>query len=248
MHQTSEIIILFIIACSFALMHIYLPRFFNKTQSTLLFSASFGGGLAITYVFLQLLPELDNSREIAGNSIHFVTLLGFMVFFVMEHVAFRLSEKTRTTHEIVHYSFFIRLTFTWLYNWLLAFTLLEYVHESLFSTLIYLLVLIVHVMHNDHALHKHNPQHYMQWGRYSLALAPLLGWLASIMLTTNQLIAELLIATLAGFVIFRVFNEELPKQQHTNIKVFIAGVVISAMLLQLVKVVALQSVTQIANL
>ena len=88
----------------------------------------------------------------------------------------------------------------------------------------------------------------MKWGRYSLAFAPLLGWLASVMLSTNELIAELLIATLAGFVIFRVFNEELPKKKRTNIKVFVSGVVISAILLQLVKVVAVDAVENIASL
>ena len=217
----------------------YIPtKFFKKIESKVLFSASFGGGLAIAYVFIQLLPELDNTRIILGNSIHLVTLSGFMIFFVMEHFAFTLSKKDENNASAIHYSFIVRLTFTWLYNWLLAFTLLEYVHESLLATAIYLLVLIFHVMHNDHDLHKHSPQHYMQWGRYGLALAPILGWFASVMLSTNELIADLLIATLAGFVIFRVFNEELPKKQRTNIRVFISGVFISAILLQLVKIVA----------
>jgi len=64
MHQSIEIVVLFIIAICFAILHIYLPNFFKKIESKVLFSASFGGGLAIAYVFIQLLPELDNTRII----------------------------------------------------------------------------------------------------------------------------------------------------------------------------------------
>ncbi len=41
---------------------------------------SFGGGMAVAYIFLNLLPELDKGHQVLGHAVHGIALAGFVGF------------------------------------------------------------------------------------------------------------------------------------------------------------------------
>lgn len=191
--------------------------------------------MAIAYVFIKLMPELDKTHKLLGESVNFIMLAGFTLFYILEHSAYNFEKKKKTRiDENSKLIFSIRLFFLWLYSWLLVFTLLEYIQESIFTTLLYVVVLCLHVISNDHSLIESNRSHFISRGRYILLLAPLLGWLGSVLIDTSNFISDIIIGFLAGFIMFRIFNEELPDHSKSNIVSFIAGVIFSTVILETV--------------
>lgn len=60
----------------FALCHLAAPKLFALRERIRRAEGSFSGGLAVAYVFLHLLPEIDAGGELLGPRIYFVVLVG----------------------------------------------------------------------------------------------------------------------------------------------------------------------------
>lgn len=60
-------------------------------------------------------------------------------------------------------------------------------------------------------------------GRYVLAAAILLGFVASHLLDASALTVDLVTASIAGFMVFRVFNEELSQIDDARFAWFVMG-------------------------
>lgn len=178
--------------------------------------ASFGGGLALAYVFLNLLPELELAHHLLNDRVHLVTLFSFLVFYILE--VRLLSAVANKSHAMSHGRvFWLHIGLSWLYTWLVIFALPNEVAEQLFFTIIGSLAIGLHLVYKDYVLREHHSEDYQSKGRYILALAPILGWLTHEMLEPNEYVSDLFIAVLAGFLMQNVFREELPK--HTDVRI-----------------------------
>lgn len=182
--------------------------------------ASFTGGLAAAYVFLHLFSELDRAHAFIGDRIYLLVLLGFIVFYGVENTISRAHESGE---EISRRSLVLRLGFISLYNVLLVFTIGEQMPDSPVLSGMFAITLGLHLMASDVGMMKRFGKHYENRALFLLACAPILGFLLSITLDPGQVAVDVLTASLAGFIIFNVFHEEISPTRETRMRWFLFG-------------------------
>jgi len=204
-------------AATFALVHLHGTRFSAVLERDKSKAGALGGGVAVSFVFLELMPELDDGHELVGELIYFVVLGGFVLVYGLNHLAHRKS--VTPTHF-----FSIQLGVAVLYNWLLVYS---FPYSGDIQDLTTIVLLVIHLYFFDHSLRSSAPASYDRWGRWILALSSLLGGASLTLLGfQNPLVDDILVALLAGTIIFNVFSEELPHYKHMKFSWFIAGIVI----------------------
>ena len=220
----------FLVAIAFGAIHLFYERLHRLLYREERIAISFGGGMAIAYIFLHLLPELEKGEVDIGSKIHFVALIGFLLFYGMQRFAWRLSKNESSNYGNV--LFYIQLAFSSLYNFLLIYSIPELFESNFIFVFLYVVAMGFHLLHNDYSLGEKYHHKFKSWGRYVL-LAVVAAGLATDMFVepANEFVADVLVAILAGSLLFNVFQEELPEPEKTHFGWFMAGVVVYVMLL-----------------
>ena len=180
--------------------------------------ASFSGGAASAYVFLHLLPELESTHATVGERIHGIVLFGFVLLFALDTLISSLPEGEHGRRR-----FQMRLAFAALYNLLLAFTMSEQLPLTPATAVTYTLALGLHLVSVDLALIEGFGPKQHGWGRLVLAGAILVGWTFSLATDAPEVALDVLTALMAGFIIFTVFGEEIPRRGGRRLLWFVVG-------------------------
>lgn len=216
-----------LISLGFAAIHIWskpLHKFLYRSEYL---AASFSGGMAISYVFINLLPELETAEELIGHSIHFVVLIGFLIFYSLQSLVWKTNNEQQSKYLFI---FGVELFFYCLYNGLLIYTIPEKANSLISSNFPYLIAIGFHLLHNNHQLAKKYGKLF-GWGRYFLVGTITIAFCLDIVAKpANQLISDFLIAFLAGSIMFNVFYEELPSPKISRLHWFLAGVIVYLLL------------------
>ncbi|MBT8365500.1 MAG: hypothetical protein KJP23_12410 [Deltaproteobacteria bacterium] len=214
--QTWEILFvaLFIAACHFAS-----PYVFSLLEKYFATAASFSGGLAISYVFLHLIPELDKGFGVVGDRIYFIALIGFALFFGLELIVARHQASVpRTLHFLLH------MSVAFVYNGLTIYTLAMQLPATPALTIVFAISLGLHLLSNDIGLQEKYGSRHVRSGRYILIVAVICGYALGIVRRPHELVIDSLTAILAGFMLYNVFRKELPEIRHARYRPFIAGI------------------------
>ncbi|MCH8309792.1 MAG: hypothetical protein IIB17_04760 [Chloroflexi bacterium] len=236
LNEALDLIEILFVALFFGVIHVFGPRFraFMKATGKDVILGSLGGGIAIAYIFLQLLPELEAAEQrLLGDSIHLIVLVGFVVFWGLE-------VKLQAGQNIVHVrqwsmtasTFVFHVALGGMYNWLLIYAMPTQLHAGGPQALIGAIPLGLHLVYKDFLMGEHQPKEFDKWGRYILAAAPLIGWTAVLLATPSEVFSDLLIAVLTGYIIHTVFRSELPAFEESSFRWFLSGVVIYTFLLR----------------
>jgi|GEM_PF-1174924 len=195
---------------------------------------SFAGGMAVTYVFGQLLPELREGHEVVGELIYLVVLLGFVVYYGLEtHIS---RSQSRAGDDARHSSFLLSLGSYWLYNWLIVFGLPDGPSVSAIHVSLMTIAIGLHLLHSDYDIGSEYPEMFHRWGRFVVACAPLVGLLCRFSFRPDgELFKDILTAVLAGSVVYSVFKKELPNPKLSSFRWFFVGIVVYTFLLVMVK-------------
>ena len=208
-------------------------------------TASFAGGLAVSYVFLHLLPELAEGnrelREVLGESgerspllgleIFLVALVGFLVFYGLE----RLAERSRRSESRDDDAavFRLHLASFMVYNGIIGYTLPLDWRTSIPFAILFTLAIGLHFVLTDRGLEEHYGERFDRWPpRLLLAGALLVGWaLAAVLAPTSGLVVSVLTAFLAGGILLNVFSSELPDSRRSHFGWFAGALSAYALLL-----------------
>lgn len=211
-------------------------------------TASFAGGLAVSYVFLHLLPELAEGnrelREVLGDEqqrspllgleIFLVALAGFLLFYGLE----RFAERSRTggSGSGSRGAFRVHVLSFVVYNGIIGYTLILDWRTSVAFAVLFTFAIGLHFVLTDRGLEEHYGERFDHWGpRLALAGALLVGWaLAALLVPTSSVVVSLLTAFLAGSVLLNVFKEEIPSTRRSHFGWFVVGAASYALLLGLV--------------
>ena len=213
-------------------------------------TASFAGGIAVSYVFLHLLPELaagstelrevlaDESERspLLGLEIFLVALVGFVLFYGLERLASRRRQPAAQTRNV----FRVHLASFAVYNGIIAYTLPLDWRTSVPFAVLFTIAMGLHFVLTDRGLEEHYGDRFdRRWPRLALAGALLGGWaLAAVAAPTSSLVVSLLTAFLAGSILLNVFKEELPSTRGSHFGWFLTGLASYALLLGLVTATA----------
>ncbi|WP_121612392.1 hypothetical protein [Mesobacillus foraminis] len=222
----------YIFAIGFALIH-YCSKYMNfikdVPRSRVL---SVAGGIAVSYVFLHLLPELSHhQQEVEGtledlggflqNHIYLIALFGLTVFYGLERMVKKY--KSRKGEETSAQLFWIHMSSFFVYNAVIGYLLIRQENDSILGMVFYFLALGIHFITNDRSLRRDHQHIYDKYGRVSLTAAILLGWGIGAFYKVDELVISLLVAFLAGGVILNVLKEELPEEKESSFAAFALG-------------------------
>lgn len=207
---------------------------------------SFAGGVAVSYVFLHLLPELSHHQEkIEGaihtdfggflkNHIYVIALIGLAVFYGLERMvktSKRNNSNSSTTSPGV---FWLHISSFFIYNALIGYLLVREEYESIWGMVFYFLALGIHFITNDRSLRREHLKLYDKYGRVSLTLAILIGWGTGTLYKVDELVISFIVAFLAGGIVLNVLKEELPEEKQSRFSAFVLGLTGYTLLLMLI--------------
>ncbi|WP_223701803.1 hypothetical protein [Sutcliffiella deserti] len=208
---------------------------------------SLSGGIAVAYVFVHLLPELNHHDPVIEESVsHFelsflehhaylVALLGLAFFYGMEKMVkdSKNNNDNSTSDMPASDVFWIHILSFFVYNAVIGYLLIREHYENFWDLFFFFLALAVHFIINDHALRQNHKSTYDRYGRWLLSGSILLGWGIGAATVVNELVISLLVAFIAGGIILNVLKEELPEERESSFIAFFIGLIGYAFLLLL---------------
>jgi zinc transporter ZupT len=215
---------------------------------------SFGGGIAVTYVFLHIFPEIKEAQEtiseerqielFAGQYAYLVALVGLILFYGLERVV-KSTQKSRGNDEPRKAGseegetttgmgvFWLHIASFALYNALIGYLLVHREDQEVKGLLLFFVAIALHFLVNDYGLRQDHKDTYHQLGRWVLAGAVLGGWLIGLVTDVGEVAVDVLFSLVAGAIILNVLKEELPEERQSRFLPFITGVTFYAILLLL---------------
>lgn len=201
---------------------------------------SFGAGMSAAYVFMHMMPELHAARRTfvesvsitlryEGMAIYFLSLVGFLVFYGLDHLRDRLDETTPVGE--VGLAFRLQVGGFAVYVWLMSYLMLHHLGASHVSTPMYALAMSFHFLALDYTLDHEHEAAYERLGRYVLAGAAVLGWLAGLLFTLPHHILALLVAFISGAIIMTSTVMELSAGKDSRHWPFISGGILYGLVL-----------------
>lgn len=207
---------------------------------------SFSGGVAVAYVFLEMLPNLVEYNKPIGEYliknhwltsftellIYIVSLFGFLIYYGFDLIAERYKDRGHNDKLVygLHLSMFC------LYNFLITYTMSLRAISSITATILFSIAMALHFILTDQKFCRLYKFQFNHFGRFLLIAALLIGWLFSVIFDpVNVMVVALMVSFLAGSVLLNVFREELPTVGMTSYVWFTSGafLVTIVLLLQL---------------
>ena len=217
-----ELPISIVVAILFAMVSICVSGLEKILERNLVAAKSLGGGLAVSYVFLELLPEVDHGHELIGEAIEFVVLIGFLVVFGLHRLVHHRSRASSSGPN----TFYIQFLIAFVYIWLLVYTFP--IDGGLYALGIGVLM-IIHLIFFNYSLREEGEEAFDRWGRWGIALASILGCLSIWLIgPASPLVGDIFIGILAGTIIHQVFTIEIPDAGSVKFAWFLLGVILFA--------------------
>lgn len=227
----------------FSIIHFYGDQIVNaqnKLPREFIFSA--GGGIAISYVFIDLLPKLSesNTKVLAllqnyipniEKHVYVMALAGFILFY--------LVDKSKNSAIGIRLS----LASYALFNFLVGYAIADPFNPEVRPLVLFTLAMGLHLFVNDNSLRSKLGDAYQLRERFTLVSALLFGWLIGYFFELPTPAVALISAFIGGGVIMNVTRHELPAENPNSTPVFIAASIIYALILLFVGSPALATQT-----
>ncbi|MDT8859559.1 hypothetical protein N0O92_04880 [Alkalihalobacillus sp. MEB130] len=221
----------FIMGFAFILIHLFANELIPSSRIQRLKWFSFSGGLAVSYVFVYVLPTLHKEQILVKkygdyftmeSELYFIGLLGVLIFYGIQKVVRKAQLKQNT--QKARALFWLQILFFGFYNMLVAYTVIS--HDVLgVQALFYGLAVGMHFVAVAHDLWREYADIYNKVGRYVLALGIIAGWIMGVTLHVSPLVESIIFAFIAGAMILNVLKYELPPDDEAHFVTFTIGVV-----------------------
>lgn len=232
-------------AIGFAIIHMcskYL-NFIKETPRSRFLSVA--GGVAVAYVFVHLLPELNHYQQNLNetlkegvgryieNHIYLIAMIGLAMFYGLERMIKISKKKQKNFSHTSPGVFWIHVSSFFIYNAVIGYLLVRDEFRSGWEMLFYFIALSIHFITNDRGLRRDHKNIYDKYGRILLALSTLIGWGIGVITEVHEVTISVLVAFLAGGIVLNVMKEELPEERESSFSAFAIGIVSYTLLLML---------------
>lgn len=200
---------------------------------------SLSSGISVAYVFMHLLPELQQHQRQTGSSLPFLdrhvylaALVGLAAFYGLELLALRSRRTIQGTGSedvAARHVFVLHMAAFAVYNAVVAEILVTSGDES--DLFLFTLALAVHFVVVDYGLRDHHKRDYDSIGRYLLAGTFVAGFVAALLVEAPELLVSLTTAFLIGGIVLNVLKEEMPAERQSSFSAFAGGLTVYALLL-----------------
>lgn len=200
---------------------------------------SFGAGVSIAYVFVQLMPEIHASRAMfaeamgpwaprGGDAVYLAALAGFVGYYGLDRFASAGGEQGDAAR-----SQRMHVGGVAIYVVLMAYLLGEQ-HEGGSALATTVAATSIHFLAVDHFLREEHGEMYDRKGRFLLAGASVLGWVIGLIHAFAEPAIALFIAFVSGAVTINSALMELPNRNGGRYLPFLIGAAAYGVLLVLV--------------
>jgi hypothetical protein len=205
-------------------------------------AVSVGAGASVAYIFIMLLPELENAgavfREHSSHLalpnqgryvLHLATMFGFLIFYGLdEMVAVKHGPEAGSA---VGERFWAHILGFGSYAWIVSYLLVRSLDEGQGSLIVYSIAMGLHFFLCAHSLREDHGAGYDRIGRWLLAACSLGGWLSGVLIKLPTTVVVILFGLVAGGVLVNTMIMELPRNQKGKFVPFLIGAVAYAALL-----------------
>lgn len=204
---------------------------------------SLAGGVSVSYVFVHLLPELQQGQAafdergwlpFLERHVWLLALAGLAVFYGLERLALSSRERNRDESgddSTGSAAFWVSIGSFGLYNALIGYLLLDREDDGASALITFAFAMAVHFLVTDYSLRGHHKQAYARSGRWLVSLALLAGWAVGLVAELSAAAIAIPLAFLGGGVILNVLKEELPSERQSRFVPFVGGATAYAVLL-----------------
>jgi hypothetical protein len=196
---------------------------------------SFAAGMSAAYVFVHVMPELHGARQAfaesvsvalryEGMGIYFLALVGFLVFYGLDHLRKHLRGKAseEETGE-AGAAFKIHVGGFATYVGLVAYLLVHNLEGTPVSLALFVVAMTCHFLGVDHSLRDEHGAAYERIGRFLLAGAAVVGWGMGMAIALPPYVLALLVSFVSGAVIMNSAIMELPSDKEGRFVPFMIG-------------------------
>jgi hypothetical protein len=216
-----------------------LSRFFRRvTEGVKGRWQAFSAGVTVAYVFVNVIPELEEHRPTvtassagdlldAEKRIYMWALAGFVTFVGLSHFAIHARAHLKRPYwgEMTGYS---------LYTMLIGYLLTHREDPSLISLELFIFAMGLHLFLLDVELAERFHGLYQPWGGAMLMVCVLVGWLLGTLNALPDSFTSRLFAFVIGGVVVLSAQEELPQDRRRPFWWFVGGAFSYATLLMLI--------------
>lgn len=184
---------------------------------------SIGGGIAIAYVFVDLLPKLCAADRVVHEAgffpyierhVYVLALCGFLLFFLVDR------SKALPSRD---FPFYLTLASYALFNFLVGYAVTYQDDPDIQPLALFTFAMALHYFTNDYTLDKEHSSQYTKYGRWVLICSLFLGWAVGCVVTISPAAIAMVNAFIAGGVIMNVIRHELPVNTPHSTGSFLFG-------------------------
>ena len=205
----------------FSLVHLWAEKVRSFEEQTGGRFLSAAGGIAIAYVFVDLLPKLGKSDQIVREAlagmfpliekhVYVMALIGFLFYFAVDRGQFLLKERGRYWLSILSYA---------LFNFLIGYAVVDKDDPEVRPLVLFTFAITLHYFMIDYSLGKEGTYGHKE--KWALVAALFLGWGAGLGKAIPPTAIALVSAFIGGGMIMNVTRHELPKQSSNSLNAFI---------------------------
>ena len=220
-----------------------LPVGYRKHKRRALSAA---GGTAVAYVFIHLLPELaragktfveitaDRSLPFPEYRVYFAALVGFVLFYGLEHMVHwsrRSGRREQEGYGISDPIFILHIGGFALYAGLISYLMVRGIDEKSVPILIYGIAMCLHFFSAGYSLRNEYGRMYDICGRWVLAGVALAGWVCGALTEFPKPVVITMLGLVSGGVVMNSMIVELPGDKDGRFLPFCVGAAAYSILL-----------------
>lgn len=218
-----------------ALTHVFNDRFRFLSGSTGRYWLSFGGGIAVGYVFMHLLPDIAGARAkyiddpglrgLLSEHLFLLMMLGLVIYYGIdllesrfnvadEHVAVGRSRRNVMLHAVGYA----------VYNFLIGYLVTNLPRPGMVPLLLITGIMLLHFIGLDFHFRQMAQAFYDRWLRWVFSISILLGALLGTQFHISGFAKAVCFAVLSGAILINTIKEELPDDEKASFAAFCVGV------------------------
>jgi hypothetical protein len=208
--------------------------------------ASASAGVAVAYVFVYMLPELNEAGSafveatrsvglpLPEYRVYVAALAGFVLLYGVEHLRKWSRQNPGTEGESgVDRTFVLHVGGFAAYVMLVTLTMAESAARGELPTALFCFAMALHFLGIAGDLFKEHGALYLNPGRYIMAAAVLAGWLIGANLPVPPVTLATLLGVVSGGVVVNSMIMELPGEKNGRFGAFVLGAGVYALILLL---------------
>ena len=236
----------FLMVVLLALTHVFNDRLRFLARSSGRYWLSFGGGIAVGYVCVHLLPDIADARAgfrhepgmrgLLAEYLFLLMMLGLVVYYGIDLLEsrFTVASEHMATARRSRRNVMLHASGYAVYNFLIGYLVTNLPRPGMVPLLLITGVMLLHFIGLDYHFRHMERTFYDRWLRWIFSLSLLLGGLLGTWFHISAFAKAIAFAMLSGAILINTIQEELPVDEKASFTAFSLGVaVMTAMVILL---------------